>query len=69
MLPGGDGGMASANSEAIAFTGVGVFETLKDAGRQVLVELEEGLRDLFSHLSHPSLRPQGGDSWPGCDMT
>jgi len=42
MLPGGDGGMASANSEAIAFTGVGVFETLKDAGRQVLAELKKG---------------------------
>ena len=28
--------------EAIAFTGVGVFETLKDAGRQVLAELKKG---------------------------
>jgi len=28
--------------EAIAFKGVGVFETLKDAGRQVLVELKKG---------------------------
>jgi hypothetical protein len=42
MLPGGDGGMASVNSEAIAFQGVGVFETLKDAGRQVLAELKKG---------------------------
>ena len=28
--------------EAIAFKGVGVFETLKDAGRQVLTELKKG---------------------------
>ena len=41
MLPGGGGRMASANSEEIAFKGVGVFETLKDAGRQVLTELKK----------------------------
>ena len=28
--------------EAVAFQGVGVFETLKDVARQVLIELKKG---------------------------